>query len=90
MLQVADDGTDYDYSVQQDYGSISNYSTLRTATRYLTLIQDFVHFFTALLFAPLDNSMRALQKTGQISVSLYQCFTPSMAWNNACLAQYNT
>jgi len=30
---VADDGTDYDYSVQQDYGSISNYSTLRTATR---------------------------------------------------------
>ena len=32
-IQVADDGTDYDYSVQQDYGSISNYSTLRTATR---------------------------------------------------------
>merc|ERR1719454_1804076 len=30
---VADDGTDYDYSVQQDYGSVSNYSTLRTATR---------------------------------------------------------
>ena len=32
-MQVADDGTDYDYSVQQDYGSVSNYSTLRTATR---------------------------------------------------------
>jgi hypothetical protein len=32
--QVADDGTDYDYSVQHDYGSVSNYSTLRTATRY--------------------------------------------------------
>ena len=38
--QMADDGTDYDYSVQQDYGSISNYSTLRTATRYLLESRD--------------------------------------------------
>jgi len=33
-VEVADDGTDYDYSVQHDYGSVSNYSTLRTATRW--------------------------------------------------------
>ena len=38
-IQVPDDGTDYDYSVQQDYGSISNYSTLRTATRYLLFVE---------------------------------------------------
>jgi len=31
-IDVPDDGTDYDYS-WKDYGSVSNYSTLRTATR---------------------------------------------------------
>lgn len=31
-IDVPDDGTDYDYS-WRDYGSVSNYSTLRTATR---------------------------------------------------------
>ena len=70
-MQVADDGTDYDYSVQQDYGSVSNYSTLRTATRYLIGLgldpQLIFIYSTAWLFAPLECSLRALQKTGNRS-----------------------
>merc|ERR1719494_1412035 len=37
--EVADDGTDCDYSVQQDYGSISNYSTLGKTTQWIARLR---------------------------------------------------